>query len=161
MTLRDLIPWKRNREISKERMPDHPLQQLHWGIDRLFDDFMGNMEWPIVTGEGVLSPRTDIAETDKEITVTAEMPGLEEKDIDVSLERNFLVISGKKESMQENKEKSYYHVERSYSSFHREIPLPCDIDDKKIKAVYKKGLLTVHLPKANGATRVRKQIEIH
>jgi HSP20 family protein len=161
MTLRDLIPWKRNKEMNLEKGQSHPLQQLHWGIDRLFDDFMDNWDWPAMTEEGVLSPRTDVSETDKEITVTAEMPGLDETNIDVSLERGSLVIRGQKESKTEDKEKSYYHVERAYSSFYRAIPLPCEIEDKKIKATYKKGLLTVHLPKAPDANRPRKQIEIH
>ena len=161
MTLRDLIPWKHNKDQSLETKASHPLQQLHWGIDRLFDDFMEHWDWPVTTEEGVLSPRTDVSETDKEVTVTAEMPGLDEKEIDVSLERDSLVIRGKKESKTEDKGKSYYHVERAYSSFYRAIPLPCEIDDTKIKATYKKGLLTVHLPKAHEAKRFRKQIEIH
>jgi HSP20 family protein len=161
MTLRDMIPWKHNKDIRIERGLSHPLQQLHWGIDRLFDDFMKNWDRSVTTEEGVLSPRTDVSETDKEVTVTAEMPGLNEKDIDVSLERGSLVIRGKKESKTEDKGKSYYHVERAYSSFSRTIPLPCEIDDTKIKATYKKGLLTVHLPKAPDATRSRKQIEVH
>lgn len=160
MTFRDLIPWKHNKEISVERGASHPLQQLHWGIDRLFDDFMEKL-WPETIAGEVLSPRVDVAETDKEVTVTAEMPGLDEKDIDVSLERDSLVIRGKKEAKKEDKGKSYYHVERAYSSFYRTIPLPCEIDDKKIKATYKKGLLTIQLPKAPDATRFHKQIEIH
>ena len=161
MTLRDRIPWKHNKETSIEKGSSHPLQQLHWGIDRLFDEFMDSWDWPVTTEEGVISPRTDVSETDKEFTVTAEMPGLDEKEIDVSLERDSLVIRGKKESKTEDKGKSYYHVERTYSSFYRAISLPCEIDDKKIKATYKKGLLTVHLPKAPDANRTRKQIEIH
>ena len=161
MTLRDLIPWKHDEKTSMEKRTGHPLQRLHWGIDRLFDDFMENWDWPGTTEGEVLSPRVDVSETDKEVTVTAEMPGLDEKDIDVSLERDSLVIRGKKEAKKEDKGKSYYHVERAYSSFYRTIPLPCEIDDKKIKATYKKGLLTIHLPKAPDATRFRKQIEIH
>lgn len=66
MTLRDLIPWNHKKETSLERESSHPLQQLHWGIDRLFDDFMENWDWPVATEEGVLSPRTDVSETDKE-----------------------------------------------------------------------------------------------
>ena len=161
MTLRDLIPWKHNKDVSVERRSSHPLEQLHWGIDRLFDDFMQDLDWPATTEEGVLSPRVDVSETDKEVTVTAEMPGLDEKDIDVSLERESLVIRGNKESKNEEKGKTYYQVERAYSSFYRVIPLPCEINDKKIKAIYKKGLLTVHLPKAQDVIRTRKKIEIH
>jgi HSP20 family protein len=161
MTLRDIIPWKHNKDISTERRTGHPLQRLHWGIDRLFDDFIQDWDWPATLEEGVLAPRTDVTETDKEVTVTAEMPGLDEKDIEVSLERGSIVIRGNKESKKEDEGKSYYRVERDYSSFYRAIPLPCEIDDKKIKAVYKKGLLTVHLPKAHDVTRKGKQIEVH
>jgi HSP20 family protein len=78
MTLRDIIPWKHNKDISTERRTGHPLQRLHWGIDRLFDDFMQDWDWPATLEEGVLTPRTDVSETDKEVTVTAEMPGLDE-----------------------------------------------------------------------------------
>jgi HSP20 family protein len=158
MTLRDLIPWKRNIDISIEKGSSHPLQHFHWGIDRLFDDFMEHWDWPATAENGVLSPRTDVSETDKEVTVTAEMRGLDEQDIDVSLERDALVIRGKKETKKEDKEKTFYHLERTYSSFYRRIPLSCGIDDKKMKATYKKGLLTVHLPKAPETTRLRKQI---
>jgi HSP20 family protein len=160
MTFRDLIPWKHDKEISVERGSNRPLQQLHRGIDRLFDDFMERL-WPEAIEGEVLSPRVDVAETDKEVTVTAEMPGLDEKDIDVSLESDSLVIRGKREATKEDKGKSFYHVERAYSSFYRTVPLACKIDDKKIKATYKKGLLTIQLPKVPDAARFRKHIEIH
>jgi HSP20 family protein len=161
MSLKDLIPWRRDKEIMVDRGVDHPLQQLHWGIDHLFDDFIANMGWSGSVVHDVLSPRIDLAETDKEVIVTAEMPGLDENDIDVSLDRNTLMIRGQKTAEKEDKEKHYYHVERAYSTFYRAVPLPCEVDDEHVKATYKKGLLTVHLPKIRGVAQARKRIEIH
>lgn len=160
MSLRDLVPWSRDKEMMAEKDFESPLKRLHWGINTLFDDFIEGFDWPEVTEKGVLIPRIDVAETDKEVTVTAEMPGLDEKDIDISLELNSLVIRGEKKTETESKEKHYSQVERTYSSFYRTIPLPYKVDDKKVKATYKKGLLTVHLPISADATRQHKRIEI-
>ncbi|WP_291317422.1 Hsp20/alpha crystallin family protein [Desulfuromonas sp.] len=161
MTFRDMIPWGRHRELSGERDTEHPLNRIHGSIDRLFDDFMDRIGGPMETETDFLSPRIDLAETDKEITVTAEMPGLDEKDIEVSLERDHLVVRGHKQAEKEEKGKHIYRAERSYGAFHRAIPLPCEIDDKKVKAVYKKGLLTIRLPKSPDAIRHHKRVEIH
>ena len=84
MSFKDLIPWHRDKEIPVNSGLDHPLQQLHWAVHHA-DDFMANMGWPGSAKHDVLSPRIDVAETDKEMIVTAEMPGLDEHDIDVSL----------------------------------------------------------------------------
>jgi HSP20 family protein len=161
MTLRDLIPWNRDREPIAERELEFPLKRLHWGINSLFDDFIENFDLPVPSEGDVLTPRIDVSETDKEVTVSAEMPGLDENDIDISLEQNSLVISGQKQTEKKSEEKRYSQVERTYSSFFRRIPLPHEVDAKKVKATYKKGILTVKLPISAHTPRKNKRIEIH
>lgn len=161
MSLRDLVPWKRDTEPLAERDLEFPLKRLHWGINSLFDDFLESLDWPVVAEGGVLTPRIDVSETDKEVTVTAEMPGLDEKNIDISLERNSLIIRGEKQTEKKSKEKRYSQVERTYNSFYRAIPLPYEVDDKKVNATYKKGILTVQLPISARASKEHKRIEIH
>ena len=102
----------------------------------------------------------DVKETDKEIHIIAELPGIDEKDIDVSLSQNTLTIKGEKKSEVEDNKEGYHRVERRYGSFHRSIPLPCEVNDEKIAAHFKKGVLTVQLPKTPQAQKVRKIIHI-
>jgi HSP20 family protein len=101
----------------------------------------------------------DVVETDKEIQVAVELPGLEEKEIDVSLSPTTLTISGEKRQEKEEKGHNYVRAERSYGSFKRSIPLPSEVDASKADAVFQKGVLTVTLPKAVKA-EARKRIAI-
>ena len=107
----------------------------------------------------MFSPRMDVSETDKEIVVSAELPGLADEDIDVSLSLGMLTISGEKKQEKEKKGRNYYHVERSYGSFQRSIPLPAEVDTNQVDAVFKKGVLTVTLPKT-GAAQAGKKIAV-
>lgn len=105
-------------------------------------------------------PRLDISENDTEFQVTAELPGMEEKDLQIRLEKDTLVLSGEKKSETEDKGKTYHRVERSYGSFERVIPFDTQLDEDKVSAVFKNGVLTVTLPKAGDAIRKSRQIEI-
>jgi len=99
----------------------------------------------------------DLEETEKEYRITAELPGMEEKDVEVLLAGNTLTLKGEKKEEKEEKGKSFYHVERSYGTFQRTVPLPEGIDLKKIDAEFKNGVLTVKLPKtAEAKTKGRK-----
>jgi HSP20 family protein len=93
-------------------------------------------------------PKVDVAETSDEIRVTAELPGMKEDDVEVTLSDGGLVIQGEKRIEKEEKEKNYYRVERSYGKFHRSIPLPGKVDDKNVNASFQNGVLTITLPKA-------------
>ena len=101
-----------------------------------------------------------MTETDKEVKVCAEIPGVDAKDIDVSVEDGTLTIKGEKKYEQEEKEKGQYRMERSYGSFERSIPLPTDVDESKAKAEFKKGVLRLTLPKRPGAQPRRKKIPV-
>jgi HSP20 family protein len=131
-------------------------------MDRLFDDFF--TDWPRVglwsKGTGVPSPDVDVAETEKEITVTAELPGLDEKEIDLNLSDNVLTIRGEKKAEKEEKGKTFYRSERSYGVFERVIPLPIEVQEDKVEAEFTKGVLTVHLPKSPAAQKKTKKTEI-
>jgi HSP20 family protein len=132
-------------------------------MNRLFDDFFGRSGlepfggWG--EGWGLFSPRVDVAETDREVVVSAELPGLDDEDIDVSLSRGMLTISGEKKQEKEKKGRNYYRVERSYGSFQRSVPLPSEVDTGKVDAVFRKGVLTITLPKTAEA-KARKRIAI-
>ncbi len=131
-----------------------PILQLHREIDRLFDDaFRGfgfptlamprwPSEWP-----GMLKPALDIQETDKQYRITLEVPGVEEKDIQITLNEDVLVVRGEKRQEQEKKEGGFHRVERSYGSFQRALNLPGDASQDSIKADFKNGVLTITMDK--------------
>ena len=120
-----------------------------WGlqsdINRLFDAFMGPLDTP--TEKEMMVPTLDVAELKDRYEFKAELPGLDEKDIELTLEDGVLTISGEKKAETEEKEKGYYLKECSYGNFARSVRLPDNIADDKIEAKFKKGVLTVKLPK--------------
>jgi HSP20 family protein len=124
-------------------------------VDRLFDDFGGFAALSPLK----LSPRLDVTDTDGVIEVTAELPGLEEKDVDVSVEDGALTISGEKKAQTEKKEKNYVYSERSYGSFVRRIPLPSGVDAKSVNAKMNKGVLTVTVTKPTSAKATKIEVK--
>ena len=152
MSIRDLAPWTGGRSVG------HPLRSIHDEIDRLFDDFgRGFFPSRMVEPFAGVTPSVDLAETDKDVVVTAELPGIDEKDVDVTYADGVLTIKGEKKAEKEDKGKNYHRVERSYGAFSRSIGLPTDIDDGKVEARFAKGVLTVTLPKKpNGQTAAKK-----
>jgi HSP20 family protein len=161
MDITDLIPWKRGKKVPVRRGEERSLPAVQQDMNRWFDDFFGGFG---LTPFGffdeawdTFSPRVNVVEGDKEIKVSAELPGMDEQDINVSLSHGVLTINGEKK--EEHKGENYYRMERSYGSFQRSIPLPCEVDDSKVEAVFKKGVLTINLPKT-ADVQVRKRISI-
>jgi HSP20 family protein len=156
-----LIPW-RNKQHDGMTGETAPLATLRNEMDRLFDSFvrepLGMLDWPAFMGGEKWWPAIDIAESDKEITVRAEIPGIDPKELDVTVTGNQLVISGEKKESSEKKEKGFYHSEARYGSFRRAIPLPEGIDSEHVDANYANGILTLKLQKTPAA--VAKKIEI-
>ena len=111
-------------------------------------------------GMGVMAPRVDVKETDKAVEVHAELPGVDEKDVDVSLAEGVLTIRGEKKQEREEKEKAYYLMKRGYGAFLRQIPLPFEVDEDKVEARFDKGVLTVVLPKSPAAEARTRKIEV-
>jgi len=156
MSPKSLIPVGRERSVATRAA--HPFTTLQQEIDRLFEDFSRGFpafSWSQPTN---LMPNMDVTETDKEIEVTAELPGLEEKDVQVNLADNVLTIRGEKKATSETKEKDYRLVERSYGSFSRSLELPDGVNPDTIKAIIDKGVLKVTVPKP--APAVAKRIDV-
>ena len=148
----------RNRSIE-------PWRSFRDEMDRFFDRFskgFGNAAFePLWSREGEPSvPAVDLSEDDKGYTVTAELPGIEEKDIDVTVSAGMLTIKGEKKQEKEEKNKNYYLSERSYGSFQRVFAMPEGVDQAKIAANFAKGVLTVTLPKSVQAQNTQKKIEV-
>ena len=97
------------------------------------------------------TPAVEVVDKKDRLIVKAELPGIDKKDVKVNVENDYLTISGETKNEHEVKEKEYYYSERSYGSFSRSIPLPVEIETGKIKAAYKKGVLTIDLPKSEKA----------
>ena len=151
MAIRDLVPWNnRSRDVSTRRIEDtNPFLALHREMNRLFDDvFRGFDLMPFgsdrLLNGGMNWPNIEVSETEKDVKVTAELPGLEEKDVEVELANGALAIRGEKKI--ENDDKDRLFSERYYGRFERRIPVD-DVEQDKIAASFKNGVLTVTLPK--------------
>ena len=145
MNLRSLMPVGRDRNVARS---DNPFMSLQREIDRLFDDFTrGFPAFSSGGGAGEMLPSVDVTENDKQIEITAELPGLEDKDVQVNFADNVLTIRGEKKAEKEEKDKTFRLVERSYGSFVRSLELPDGIDANAIKASIDKGVLKVTVPK--------------
>jgi HSP20 family protein len=156
MNLRSLIPIGRERSVARRESAD-PFTALQREIDRLFDDFTRG--WPAFGGTPQLMPSMDVTETDKEIEITAELPGLEEKDVQVDVADNVLTIKGEKKAEKEQKDKNYRLFERSYGSFQRTLELPAGVDVDAIKASITNGVLKVIVPKPAPAQVKKVQVK--
>jgi HSP20 family protein len=167
MAIRDLIPWSRQENrlpvpVSAERERDpHPLQSLHRDVNRLFDDVFRNFGMPAFAGFDRLSalPHLELGETDKEIRVTAELPGMDEKDVEIFVEDGALTLRGEKKSEVEDQDRGY--SERSYGRFERRIGLPRGIERDKVSATFKNGVLTVTLPRTEAAEQNIRRIPVN
>ena len=165
MAITDLVPWRRRRgDIRVRRELDDTVGSFYRDMNNLMDRFFHGFDLePFGAGELATSdfmPRVDVKEDDKQIKVTAELPGMDEKDIDVTLSRDSLTIKGEKQEETEDKGKDYYRTERRYGSFHRIIPLSAEVDESKAEADFKKGVLKIRLPKTAEAQGSRMKIKI-
>jgi HSP20 family protein len=127
-------------------------------MERLFDRFWeGDFHEMVPVGEW--SPRLDLSETKDALIVRAEIPGLEAKDVQISLQEQILTIKGEKKQEKEEKDEHHYRMERSYGVFARSLRLPVPVDQEKVTARFKNGLLTIALPKAPSAKGVTIQVK--
>jgi len=156
------------RSVAGRDIARDPFLALRDRIDRLMDEFTGSFgawpfSWDIKPLEwrlGAFVPTVDIKDRGNEIRIEAELPGVSEKDVDLSLSGDSLIIRGEKKHETEEKEKGYYRAERSYGSFERAIPLPVDVERDKIDATFKNGVLSITLPKCKEAIEHTKKIAI-
>lgn len=145
-------------EISPWR-PFKELDQIRREIDRLWDSFFERKP-ARVEGVSEWFPSLDVSETDGAYVVKVEVPGIDPKDIDISLMDHLLTIKGEKKQEKEEKEENYHLVERSYGSFTRSIRLPSQVQSDKIDATYKNGVLKITLPKTEEAKKKEIKIKV-
>jgi len=158
---RSLLPslW-RQTDVAK-REAENPFVSIQREMNRLFDDFFRGFEpVPFEESMGRFVPAIDIKEDEKEYTIKAELPGMDEKDVEVILGDNTLTIKGEKKEEKEDRDKDYYYVERTFGSFQRTIPIPDYVDTQKAEAHFKKGVLTISLPKTEEGRTKGKKIAI-
>lgn len=162
--MRDLIPWGRSR--APQRYDDHrndeasPFLTLHREMNRLFDNAFRGFGFDELArpSAGFGWPQVEVNDSDKELRVTAELPGLEEKDVEIRIEDGVLSLRGEKHAEHEDKDRRY--SERYYGQFERRIALPAEIDDERANATFKNGVLTITLPKTERARERVKRIAI-
>jgi HSP20 family protein len=145
----ELTPWRPFRELTT----------LRDEMDRMWERFFG--EWPTMEPfRREWKPSLDVSETKNNIVVKAEAPGVDPKDIDISLTGDVLTIKGEKRQEKEEKDQNYHRVERSYGVFARSVRLPQEVQSDKIEASYKNGILKITLPKSEEAKKKEIKIKV-
>jgi HSP20 family protein len=157
----NMIPWRSKETGNDDGGTDTAITRFHSEIDRLFDHFFsepffgsGSIAAVPSWGSG-WSPSIDVRENERELTVKAELPGIDPDDLDISVSGDVLTISGQKREESEERGEGYYHSERRFGSFRRSVPLPVAVDQEKISAEYERGVLTINLPKSEKAVAKR------
>ena len=164
MAIRDLIPWSRGRDVAVRRSEEvNPFLTLHREMNRLFDDVFRGFDMTPLGTDRLFDrpfgwPNIEVSETEGEIKITAELPGLDEKDVELELANGVLAIRGEKRTEVDDKDRLF--SERSYGRFERRIPVD-DIEQDKVHAAFKNGVLTVTLPKTTTAQENVRRIAIN
>jgi HSP20 family protein len=158
MDMKTLVPLRTRSNLA--RADYFPFDALRREVDGLFFDFAHSLGIAPTNGSHMLAPKMEVAETDKEIQISAELPGLERKDIDISLDANVLTIRAERraEKEEDQKDKNVHVSERSYGVFYRAIELPTSVDPSTVQATMSNGVLKIVIPKPPQAEA--KKIEI-
>jgi len=164
MQIKDLIPWARKDDAPQiKNSEQNPVMALQRDMNQVlekfwtrFGDGLGALDWPWGGGEA----RSDVVETGDAIEVSIELPGMDMKDIDVSVTDDMMTIKGEKKVERQEDKKGYYLSERSYGAIYRTIPLPPGVDGEKAQASFRNGVLTVRLPQTPEAQARVKRIEV-
>jgi len=159
MAVRDLIPRMRSRIPASRSEGKNPPVAFHEEMNRLFDDFWRDFDGigtSLVPSSGF--PRVEVIETEREVKVEAELPGMEDKDVEVLLHNGVVTIRGERQSESEDKHRRV--TERYYGQFERRVVLPAEVDGDKVTASFEKGVLTVTLPKTARELKDIKRIHV-
>jgi HSP20 family protein len=161
MAIRDLIPWKRETAPARRDAEQDPFVAFRNEMDRMFDAFWsGSRELAPWGGTWAgVDPKVDVTETDTEVKVAAELPGMDAEDVHVTVSHNVLSIKGEKKQEREEKGKNWYRTERSYGAFERAIPLPHGTDTEQAEAAFKKGVLTITFAKTTEGAPAKIQVK--
>jgi HSP20 family protein len=166
MSIKDLVPWTRSkREVAAHHEAANPIGSLQLAIDRAFEDFWRAFDVPMLGGEqagfaGAALPKVDIRQNDREVEVMAELPGMNEADVDVSIAEGLLTIRGERKAERDTEEKGYIRRERSFGRIERMVPLPDGLDLNSATATFKNGVLTVAIAKTAEAREAVKRIPV-
>ena len=160
MARNPLSPFRSGGLAERGGYSGDPFLSLHREMNRLFDDVLrGSFGVPVQSGEqggGMMMPHMDVSETENEVRICAELPGVSEKDVDVSLSDDVLTIRGEKKFERKDDKENYHFVERSYGTFQRSLRLPYAVDPDQVQASFENGVLTVTLPKGKEQERSRR-----
>lgn len=148
--------WRPRRELM--RAPWRELAEMQRDVEDMFSPFFRGLAWPWL-GERAWTPAVDMVESKDEIVVRADLPGLDEKDIDVSVEHGRLTIRGERKEARDTKEGDEYYSERKTGAFFRALPLPAAVDAEKVTASFKNGVLEIHLSKTTESKATKIEIK--
>lgn len=172
MNARTLMPFSRNRSVSRRPQDADPIVALRRDMDSLFDDFftnfglpaLGGLGLPALAGDdvaaGTLTPRIDVSETDQEIRIAAELPGIDENNVEVMVADDLLTIRGEKTEEREEDERGYHVRERSRGTFARSLRLPFSVDPNQVQASFRNGVLNITIPKPKEAQEKVRRVEV-
>jgi HSP20 family protein len=161
--IKALVPWRSNKSQAPAQRDDFfdPFVTFRREMDRMFEDFFGGGSLrPAQTGWQGLTPAVGIEETSEELLISAELPGVSDKDVEVSLAGDILTIKGEKRAEQEKANGDSYYMERRFGSFSRSVRLPFDVQDRDVDAKFKDGVLTIRLPKPAEMQKAARRIEV-
>jgi HSP20 family protein len=166
MTLKSLLPFSSNRTVSPRPAEHDAFQGFRQDMNRVFDEFVRGFGMPSLVAmpsriaETMLTPRIDVSETDSEIRIAAELPGIDEKDIEVTLADDVLTIRATKKIERDNDESDFHVIERTEGTFYRSIALPFAADAQQVDANFKDGVLLVSIPKPKEARDKERRVHV-
>ena len=167
MASRSLMPFSRNTQMSRWGEDTDPFLQMRREMNRLFDDVFsgfGGFGLPGAFAPALqqmpAAPKIDVSETENEIQIKAEMPGIDQKDVEVLLEDDRLIIRGEKKEEREDKDRNYHVRERVQGVFSRTLPLPFAPDPNQVKAEFKDGVMTITIPKPQEVKQKQHRIDV-
>ena len=159
----ELVPWRQSKSAAPAKREGDPFFAMQNEMNRVFENFFKSTPSTGIwgsDGEYAFSPSIDVNDSEKELTVRAELPGLKEEDLDISIDDEYLTLKGEKKFEEERKENGATYVESSYGSFQRVIPLGVDIDLDAVDASMKNGVLTIALPKKDSPNQKKRTISV-
>ncbi len=161
MNVRDLVPWNRNAEPNRPAVPaasEHPMFTLHREMNRLFDDVFRGFDAPALWGGRGAWPQIEVEDAESEYRISAELPGMDEKDVEILVQDGVLILRGEKRAESEDRSRAF--SERLYGRFERRLALD-GIDEDRIQAKFRNGVLTVTAPKTARSQERVKRIAIN
>jgi HSP20 family protein len=158
-----LIPWRKKNADGGSQLAESPVRQLRHEVDSLFDRFfhqpLGGFDFDALPAAFRGFPKTDLSESDEQITVEMELPGVDPAEVRIDLTAGLLTVRGEKKQDHEEKRQNYHFVERQYGSFQRTVQLPGTADTDKVEATFKDGVLTITVAKQPGAKPRRIEVK--